>query len=35
MRCGEPFDDGLTKTEASRRIKELQECTGRAAGGAS
>ena len=25
----EPFDDGLTKAEASRRIDELQEKTGR------
>jgi hypothetical protein len=31
--AGEPFDDGLTKTDASRRIEELQERTGRGAGG--
>jgi DUF3072 family protein len=29
--AGEPFDDGLTKAEASRRIEELQERTGRGA----
>src|SRR5829696_7676633 len=27
--ASEPFDDGLTKAEASRRIDELQERTGR------
>ena len=27
--AGEPFDDGLTKAEASRRIDELQQRTGR------
>ena len=29
--AGEPFDDGLTKADASRRIDELQEQTGRGA----
>ena len=27
--AGEPFDEGLTKADASRRIDELQEKTGR------
>jgi hypothetical protein len=27
--AGEPFDDSLTKAEASKRIDELQEVTGR------
>src|SRR4051812_30508324 len=27
--AGEPFDDSLTKAEASKRIDELQEKTGR------
>ena len=27
--AGEPFDEGLTKAEASRRIDELQSRTGR------
>jgi Protein of unknown function (DUF3072) len=27
--AGEPFDDRLTKAQASRRIEELQERTGR------
>jgi Protein of unknown function (DUF3072) len=27
--AGEPFDDSLTKADASRRIDELQEKTGR------
>ena len=27
--AGEPFDDQLTKAEASKRIDELQERTGR------
>ena len=27
--AGEPFDENLTKAEASRRIDELQERTGR------
>jgi hypothetical protein len=27
--AGEPFDDGLTKAQASKRIDELQEKTGR------
>jgi len=35
MARGEPFGDGLTKTGASRRIEELQECTRRAGGSAS
>ncbi len=26
---GEPFDEGLTKAEASKRIDELQQRTGR------
>ena len=30
--ASEPFDDGLTKAEASRRIDELQERTGRGQG---
>lgn len=29
--AGEPFDDSLTKADASRRIDELQEKTGRGA----
>lgn len=29
----EPFDDKLTKAEASKRIEELQEKTGRGRGG--
>ena len=34
--ANEPFDDSLTKAEASKRIDELQKATGRgvAAGGA-
>ena len=31
--AGEPFDDTLTKADASRRIDELQERTGRGRGG--
>ncbi len=31
--AGEEFDPGLTKAEASKRIDELQEKTGRGAGG--
>jgi hypothetical protein len=27
--AGEPFDDSLTKAEASKRIEELQDKTGR------
>lgn len=27
--AGEPFDDSLTKAEASKRIDEMQEKTGR------
>ena len=27
--AGEPFDEGLTKADASKRIDELQERTGR------
>ena len=27
--AGEPFDDGLSKADASRRIDELQEKSGR------
>jgi hypothetical protein len=27
--AGEPFDDSLTKAEASKRIDQLQEVTGR------
>ena len=27
--AGEPFDEGLSKADASRRIDELQERTGR------
>ena len=27
--AGEPFEEGLTKAEASKRIDELQERTGR------
>ena len=30
--AGEPFDDALTKAEASKRIDELQRRTGRGAG---
>jgi hypothetical protein len=30
--AGEPFDEHLTKAEASRRIDELQERTGRGQG---
>jgi hypothetical protein len=30
--AGEDFDDGLTKAEASKRIDELQEKTGRGRG---
>jgi hypothetical protein len=30
--AGEPFDENLTKAEASRRIDELQERTGRGQG---
>ncbi len=30
--AGEPFDDGLTKAEASKAIDALQEKTGRGAG---
>jgi hypothetical protein len=29
--AGEPFDDSLTKGEASKRIDQLQEKTGRGA----
>ena len=29
--AGEPFDDSLTKAEASKRIDALQETTGRGA----
>ena len=32
--AGEEFDENLTKAEASRRIDELQERTGRGAGSA-
>lgn len=31
--AGEEFDGGLTKAEASRRIEELQQRTGRGVGG--
>ncbi len=31
--AGEPFQDDLTKAEASRRIDALQEKTGRGSGG--
>jgi hypothetical protein len=31
--AGEPFDDTLTKAEASKRIDELQRITGRGRGG--
>ena len=31
----EPFDDNLTKAEASKRIEELQQKTGRGGGGGS
>ncbi len=31
--AGEPFDENLTKAEASKRIDELQERTGRGADG--
>ena len=31
--AGEEFDPGLTKAEASKRIDELQDKTGRGAGG--
>ena len=31
--AGEPFDETLTKAEASKRIEELQEKTGRRGGG--
>lgn len=31
--AGEPFDDKLSKAEASRRIDELQQKTGRGQGG--
>ena len=31
--AGEPFDDSLTKAEASKRIEELQRKTGRRGGG--
>ena len=30
--AGEPFDEGLSKAEASRRIDELQAKTGRGQG---
>ncbi len=30
--AGEPFDESLTKADASRRIDELQERTGRGSG---
>ena len=30
--AGEPFDEGLSKADASRRIDELQTKTGRGAG---
>ena len=33
--AGEPFDETLTKADASRRIDELQERTGRGQGGGS
>jgi hypothetical protein len=33
--AGEPFDEGLTKAQASRRIEELQQRTGRGGAGAS
>jgi hypothetical protein len=33
--AGEPFDEGLTKAEASLRIDELQQRTGRGQGTAS
>ena len=29
---GEPFDEGLSKADASKRIEELQEKTGRGTG---
>jgi Protein of unknown function (DUF3072) len=29
--AGEPFDESLTKAEASKRIDQLQEATGRGA----
>ncbi len=32
--AGEPFDEGLTKAQASRRIEELQGKTGRSGSGA-
>jgi Protein of unknown function (DUF3072) len=32
--AGEPFDEGLTKAQASRRIEELQQRTGRGGAGA-
>ncbi|MBD0329924.1 MAG: DUF3072 domain-containing protein [Thermoleophilia bacterium] len=31
--AGEPFDEGLTKAEASKRIDELQQRTGRGVDG--
>ena len=31
--AGEPFDENLTKAEASRRIDELQQRTGRGQSG--
>jgi hypothetical protein len=33
--AGEPFDEGLTKAEASLRIDELQQKTGRGQGTSS
>jgi hypothetical protein len=33
--AGEPFDDTLTKAQASKRIDELQARTGRGAGASS
>ncbi len=33
--AGEPFDENLTKAEASKRIDELQERTGRGRSGGS
>ena len=30
--AGEPFDEGLSKADASKRIEELQEKTGRGTG---
>jgi hypothetical protein len=33
--AGEPFDEGLTKAEASQRIDDLQQKTGRGQGTSS